>query len=348
VRLSRYLLCFERRFRVVYWKDVDSVRVILDPVWGTCNSAMVKHTINIMDYKDYYNILGIERSANSDDIRKAYRKLAMQYHPDRNPGDNQAEERFKEINEAYQVLNDPQKRAHYDRVGSAYSGWQQRGGQGGFDWGRYARGAPGGTRVEYGDLNDLFGSEGGGMFSEFFRTIFGGGMGAAGTQTSRAAPAYQQDVEISLQDAFNGRTVELQSDGKRKQVTIPPGVRTGSKVRVAGAGPNGMDLYLIVQVQEHPAFERKGNDLHTTAKVSAFTAILGGEAEVETITGKVKLSIPPGTQPEQVFRLAGRGMPHLKSANTKGDLFVRLKVEIPRYLSSEQRELLEEASKIKF
>jgi curved DNA-binding protein len=301
-----------------------------------------------MDYKDYYQILGVSRNANADEIRKAYRKLAMQYHPDRNPDDKQAEERFKEINEAYQVLNDPQKRAHYDRVGSAYSNWQQRGGQGGFDWGRWAGGAPGGTRVEYSDLNDLFGSEGGGLFSEFFRTIFGGGMGSTGPTTSRAAPAYQQQVEISLEDAFNGTTLQLQTDGKRKQVKIPAGVRTGSKVRVAGSGPNGTDLYLLVHVKEHKDFERKGNDLHTSAKVNVFTAILGGEAEVETMTGKVKLTIPAGTQPEQVFRVAGRGMPQLKSPNTKGDLFVRLKVEIPRHLSSKQRELLEEASKIKF
>jgi len=300
-----------------------------------------------MDYKDYYQILGVPRNASSDDIRKAYRKLAMQYHPDRNPDDNQAEERFKEINEAYQVLNDSQKRAHYDRVGSAYSNWQQRGGQGGFDWGRWTGAAPGGTRVDYGDLNDLFGNEGG-LFSEFFRTIFGGGMGAAGSASRSATPGYQQDVEIKLEDAFNGTTLQIQADGKRKCVRIPPGVRTGSKVRVAGAGPNGTDLYLIVQVKDHQGFERKGNDLHTTANVSAFTAILGGEAEVETMTGKVKLTIPPGTQPEQVFRVAGRGMPYLKSPNTKGDLFVRLKVEIPRYLSSKQRELLEEASKIKF
>jgi curved DNA-binding protein len=304
-----------------------------------------------MDYKDYYQILGVSRGANADEIRKAYRKLAMQYHPDRNPDDKQAEERFKEINEAYQVLNDPQKRAHYDRVGNAYSNWQQRGApSGGFDWNQWA-GTPGGTRVDIGDLNDLFGNEGG-LFSEFFRTIFGGGMGAAGTASrgtgARGTPAYQQQVEISLEDAYKGTTLQLQVDRKRKQVKIPPGVRTGSKVRVAGAGPNGTDLYLIVQVKEDEQFERKGNDLHTTAGVSAFTAILGGEAEVQTMTGKVKLTIPPGTQPEQVFRVAGRGMPHLKSPNNKGDLFVRLKVEIPRNLSSKQRELLEEASKIKF
>jgi len=297
-----------------------------------------------MDYKDYYEILGVSRNASTDEIRKAYRKLAMQYHPDRNPGDKQAEERFKEINEAYQVLNDSQKRAHYDRVGSAYSNWQQRsGGQGGFDWGQWARGAPGGTRVNVEDFGGGFGDD---LFSEFFRSIFGG-MG--GTRAAaRGNPAYQQQIEISLEDAFNGTTLQIQADGKRKQVKIPPGVRTGSKVRVAGAGPNGMDLYLIVQVKEHKNFTRKGNNLHTTAKVSAFTAILGGEAEVETMTGKVKLTIPPGTQPEQVFRVANRGMPQLKSSNTKGDLLVRLKVEIPRYLSSKQRELLEEASKIKF
>jgi len=300
-----------------------------------------------MDYKDYYQILGVSRNANAEEIRKAYRKLAMQYHPDRNPDDKQAEERFKELNEAYQVLSDSQKRAHYDRVGSAYSNWQRRGAPSdGFDWNQWASGAPGGTRVEYGDLNDLFGGEGG-LFSEFFRTIFGGGMGASGA-TSRNAPAFQQGVEISLENAFNGTTLQIQTEGKRKQVKIPPGVRTGSKVRVAGAGPSGSDLFLVVQVKENEHFERKGNDLHTTAKVSVFTAILGGEAEVETMAGKVKLTIPAGTQPEQVFRLAGRGMPHLKSPSTKGDLFVRLKVEIPRYLSSKQRELLEEAAKIKF
>jgi len=300
-----------------------------------------------MDYKDYYQILGVSRNASENEIRKAYRKLAMQYHPDRNPDDKQAEERFKEINEAYQVLNDPQKRAHYDRVGSAYSNWQQRGGQGGFDWSQFVRGAPGGTRVNVEDFSGGFGDD---LFSDFFRSIFGGmgGMGGTAGRSARGNPAYQQQAEISLEDAFKGTTLQIQTEGKRKQVKIPPGVRTGSKVRVAGAGPNGMDLYLIVQVKDHPTFERKGNDLHTSAKVNVFTAILGGEAEVETMTGKVKLSIPAGTQPEQVFRVAGRGMPHLKSPNTKGDLFVRLKVEIPRYLSSKQRELLEEASKLKF
>lgn len=300
-----------------------------------------------MDYKDYYKILGVERNASEEDIRKAYRKLAMQYHPDRNPNDTQAEERFKEINEAYQVLNDPTKRAHYDRLGSDYSNWQRRGAPGDFNWDQYG-GFPGGVRVEYGDLDDLFGGGAGG-FSDFFRTIFGqsGGTGTR-TRTRQQPQGYQQELEITLEEAYHGTTRVFESDGKQKQVRIPAGVRTGSKVRVAGAGPNGLDLYLIVGVREDPRLERRGNDLHTTATVNVFTAILGGEAEVETLNGKVKLNVPAGTQPEQVFRLAGRGMPSLKNKDEKGDLYVRLKVQVPKYLSTKQRELLEEASRLKF
>jgi len=302
-----------------------------------------------MDYKDYYKTLGVERNASEEDIRKAYRKLAMQYHPDRNPNDKQAEERFKEINEAYQVLSDSEKRGHYDRLGSDYSNWQRRGAPGDFNWDQYG-GYPGGVRVEYGDIDDLFGGAGG--FSDFFRTIFGrGAEGAASNPRTRARQqpqGYQQELEITLDEAYQGTTRVFQSDGKQKQVRIPAGVRTGSKVRVAGAGPNGLDLYLIVDVKEDPRFERRGNDLHTSATVSVFTAILGGEAEVETLSGKIKLNVPAGTQADQVFRLAGRGMPSVKNQNEKGDLYVRLKVQIPKYLSPKQRELLEEASRIKF
>jgi curved DNA-binding protein len=296
-----------------------------------------------MDYKDYYQTLGVGRQASTDEIRKAYRKLAMQYHPDRNPGDKAAEERFKEINEAYQVLSDSDKRSRYDQLGSNYADWQQRGGTpNDFDWSQWfgdQRGGGGGTRVDFGDSGDLF--------SEFFRSIFGGEPTRAGGR-ARQAPAYEQPVEISLKEAYEGTTRQLATESRRVKVRIPPGVRTGSKVRVAGAGPQGLDLYLVVEVGDQEPFERQNNDLHTTATVDIFTATLGGEAEVQTMTGKVKLSIPPGTQPEQVFRIAGRGMPQLKNPSIKGDLFVRLKVQIPKYLSSKQRELLEEASRIKF
>lgn len=301
-----------------------------------------------MDYKDYYKILGVERSASADDIRKSYRKLAMQHHPDRNPGNKQAEEKFKEINEAYQALSDPQKRARYDQLGSEYSNWQQRGAPGDFDWSQWfnsqqsQQSGRGGTRVEYGDLNDLFGQGG---FSDFFQSIFGGGMSGAATGTrARPAQAYQQSVVISLQEAHDGALRALQSGGRKMDVRIPAGVKTGSKVRVPGAGPEGLDLYLIVEVAQDARFEREGNDLRTGATVDVFTAMLGGEVEVETMGGKVTLKIPAGTQPEQVFRLAGRGMPHLKSARTKGDLFVRVKVRIPKQLSSKQKALLEEAA----
>ncbi len=294
-----------------------------------------------MEYKDYYKILGVDRKASDDDIRKAYRKLAKQYHPDYNPNDKQAEERFKEINEAYEVLGDSKKRARYDQVGSDYSQWQRRG-TGDFDWGQYG-GFPGGARVNMDEFNEMFGGAGG--FSDFFQTIFGmSGRPGARPQTQ----GYQQEFEVTLEEAYKGTMRRIQTEGKEKQVRIPAGVRTGSKVRVAGAGPNGLDLYLIVDVKKDKRFERDGNDLHTTASIDAFTAILGGEAEVETMEGKVKLNIPPGTQPDQVFRLAGRGMPHLKEPKQKGDLFVKIKVQIPKYISSKQRELLEEASRIRF
>ena len=297
-----------------------------------------------MDYKDYYKILGVERKASADDIRKAYRKLAMQYHPDKNPGDKKAEDKFKEINEAYQVLSDEQKRARYDQLGSAYSDFRTGGGRpGDFQWNDWsgARGAGGGVNTD-----DPFN---GGGFSDFFRTIFGEAMrSSARNQASQQPQGYQQEVDIAFQEAFEGTTRQLQTNGRKLQVRIPAGVKTGSKVRVAGAGPEGLDLYLIVNITDEDKFERNGQDLYTTSTLSVFTLILGGETDVETPTGKVKLSIPAGTQTDQVFRLAGRGMPHLKNPNTKGDLFVKLKVQVPKYLSSKQRELLEEASLIKF
>lgn len=301
-----------------------------------------------MDYKDYYKIIGVERSANADEIRKAYRKLALKYHPDRNPGDKAAEDRFKDLNEAYQVLSDETKRARYNQLGSAYSSWQQRGGQGDFDWGQWVNQQQGGGRTV--NMEDIFG---GGTFSDFFSSLFGGGgqstrqaRGSAGR--ARPATGYQQALTISLQEAYEGAARELQTDRGRKQVKIPAGVRTGSKVRVAGAGPEATDLYLIIEVSDDPRFTREEDDLHTITSISIFTLILGGEADVETMNGKVKLSIPPGTQPEQVFRLGGRGMPQVGKKDVKGNLFVHLKPQIPKQLTVRQRELIEEASKLKF
>jgi len=297
-----------------------------------------------MEYKDYYQILGVPRGANASEIKAAYRKLAMQYHPDRNPGNKQAEERFKEINEAYQVLSDSQKRARYDQLGESYSQWQQNGTPGNFNWGQWTA-QPGAQEVNF---DDLFGD---GAFSDFFRSIFGGM--AAGQETrargGRAAPAIQQPVTISLKEAYSGTTRTLQTGSRHIEVKLPAGARRGTKIRVPAAGQAGADgrlsdLYLILDVAEDPAFERDGNDLHTQVTIDAFKAILGGEVEVKTLAGKVVLTIPPGTQPDQVFRLAGRGMPLLKEPGVKGDLFVLVKVQIPKGLDARQKSLLEQAS----
>ncbi len=297
-----------------------------------------------MDYKDYYKILGVERKASADEIKKAYRKLALQYHPDRNPGNRQAEEQFKEINEAYQVLSDPQKRARYDQLGASYSQWQRSGAPGDFNWNDWTAASSGGQGV---NLDDLFGE---GVFSEFFRSIFGGmGAGPSTRSRTRSAPGYQQAVAISLGEAYNGTTRRLQIGSRLVDVKIPAGARTGTKVRVPGAVPSGSeggagDLYLVLDVAEDPLFERDGNDLHTQVSVDVFKAMLGGEVEVKTLSGKVLLTVPPGTQPEQVFRLAGRGMPQLKRNEVKGDMYVRVKVTVPRQLTAKQKSLLEEAA----
>ena len=303
-----------------------------------------------MKYKDYYKILGVERKASADDIRSAYRKLAMKYHPDKNPGDKKAEDKFKEINEAYQVLSDEQKRARYDQLGSAYSNFRTGGGRpDDFRWDDWFQQQQG-SGQRGGNVDDVFGG-GGATFSDFFRTIFGEAVRSSqrGQQMQQQQETgYQQDLAINYKEAYEGTMRQLQTKVRKLQVRIPAGVKTGSKVRVAGAGPEGTDLYLVIHVEDENRFERDGSNLTTTSTVSVFTMILGGEAEVDTPNGKIKLNIPAGTQPEQVFRLAGRGMPNLKSPTTKGDLFVKLKVQIPKYLSSKQIELIEEASRIKF
>jgi curved DNA-binding protein len=299
-----------------------------------------------MEYRDYYKILGVPRGSSADEIKKAYRKLAMQYHPDRNPGDRQAEDRFKEINESYQVLSDPQKRTRYDQLGEDYSQWQQKGTPGSYDWGRWSSGS-GAQEV---NLDDLFGD---GTFSDFFRSIFGGGTvrQTQRSRSTRAASSVQQPVSLSLKEAFAGTTRTIQTGSRRVDVNIPPGIRTGTKIRVPAAGPllsNGTpsDLYLVLEVGEDPLFERQGDDLHTHVTLDVFIAMLGGEVEVKTLAGKVLLTIPPGTQPEQVFRVTGRGMPLIKRPQVTGDLYVHLKLQIPRQLTARQKTLLADAAKI--
>ena len=319
-----------------------------------------------MEYKDYYQILGVDRKADPKDIKKAFRRLAREYHPDVRPGDKQAEDRFKEINEAYEVLSDPQKRAKYDQLGASYRDWQRMGGQpGGFDWTQWAAGgmagAPGGVRVEYRDIGDLFGDqgfEGSGIFSDFFNTIFGG-MGARpaeGRRTARQARSVrgrdmEQPVSITLEEAYAGTTRTFQIDGRRLEVKIPKGAKTGTRVRVSGQGERGQgggatgDLYLRIQVEPHKTFVREGDDLHMTLPVDLYTAVLGGQVTVNTLGGEVSLRIPPGTSSGQRIRLQGRGMPRLNKPGEHGDLFVRIEIKVPRKLSARQRELFEELAR---
>ncbi|NJN79493.1 MAG: J domain-containing protein [Anaerolineales bacterium] len=269
-----------------------------------------------MDYKDYYKILGVDRKAKADDIRSAYRKLAMKYHPDKNPGDKKAEDAFKDINEAYQVLGDDKKRAKYDQLGSAFSNFRTRGGRADdFQWDDWFQQNAGQRGRSYTNADDAFSGGNVNSFSDFFRMMFGEAMRSSGR--GNAPQGYEHEAQISFEEAYHGATRQIQSNGKKLQVRIPAGVKTGSKVRVAGAGPEGIDLYLVINVQEDNRFEQDGSNLTTTANVSVFTLILGGDADVETPAGKVKLNIPLGTQPEQIFRLAGRGMPNLKDPKTK-------------------------------
>jgi len=297
-----------------------------------------------MEYKDYYKVLGVERDAAAKDIKRAYRKLAVKYHPDKNPGDQKAEDQFKEINEAYEVLGDPTKRARYDQLGSSYQAWERMGGrQGGFDWSQWTN-APGGTYVDMGDLGELFG---GGGFSDFFRTIFGG-MAAQSARPSGGRSRgrdLEQRVTISLQEAYSGTTRSMTRDGRTLEVRIPPGARSGTRVRLAGKGESGAasagDLFLVVDVADTPTLEREGDDLRLEVTTDLYTAILGGEVEVQTPGGPVLLRLPRGSQPGQTFRLRGRGMPKLQSATQRGDLYARLKVTLPSSLSPEETELFE-------
>jgi curved DNA-binding protein len=299
-----------------------------------------------MEYKDYYKILGVTKGASAKEIKAAYRRLARKHHPDVNPGRKQAEARFKEINEANEVLSDPEKRRRYDQLGA---NWEAFGGQpdGAGTW-------PG-ARVRVEGFDDL------GGFSDFFRTFFAGTGGApAGFEEAfgrsedlRAAAHVEHAVELTLEEVFRGTTRRLRMGerGREVEVKIPAGVREGSRVRVAGeggAGPGGArgDLYLRVHVAPHARFERKGDDLQTTVAARLTTAVLGGELEVLTLEGRVNIKVPAGTPAGRVFRLRGQGLPRLEAGGGRGDLLATLSVELPKDLSGRERELFEELKRL--
>jgi DnaJ-class molecular chaperone len=322
-----------------------------------------------VDYKDYYKILGVSKNASEKEIRSAYRKLARQYHPDVNPGDKTAEDKFKEINEANEVLSDSEKRKKYDELSDYY---QQYGRMPGASAGGGPAG-PGGARYEYRtvspeDLNDLFGGQS--PFSDFFEQFFGSDFSGAGgsgfsniggrTGTGTAGRARQRatigqdiesQVEVTLAEAYTGATrvfelTDVDGSTKRIEVKIPAGVDEGSRIRIAGQGAPGTagrgNLYLVVLMVPDARFTREGTTLRTTVDVPLAVAMLGGEAHVSTPDGrKLALRIPQETANGKSFRLRGQGMPQLGQPDKRGDLYAEVSVVLPAHLNDEQRRLFE-------
>ena len=304
------------------------------------------------NYKDYYKILGVDRNASEKEIKSAYRKLARKYHPDVNPGDKAAEEKFKEVSEAYEVLTDKEKRSKYDQFGQY---WEQAGapGQGG-----PGAGWPGGGdfTFDFGGFDQTgqrvdFGGEGG---FDLFEMLFGDKRGATQTRRRHAPPATGRDIEsemeISLEDAFTGTKKSFAINGRRIEVTIPKGVRDGQKIRLTGQGEEGPagrgNLYIKMKIRPHPIFERSDDDLKMEAAVDYITAALGGEITVPTLSGRVTMKIPAGTSGGRTFRLPGQGMPKMKDSG-RGNLYVKAQIEIPQHISAKEREMLEEIKKLR-
>jgi curved DNA-binding protein len=320
-----------------------------------------------VDVRDYYQTLGVSRTATPAEIKKAFRKLAREHHPDKKPGDRKAEQRFKDVNEANEVLSDPDKRAKYDRFGMDWEAYSRAGAAAGRP-GRPGPGAdpfgPGGPFEGYagfggaggpgGNVRYEFRTAGRGRaanpgeagFSDFFEMLFGN-RGFQSAASSAAAAGRRADVrpgaapveataEITLEEAFHGTSRIVEISGRRLEVSLPRGVDTGSRVRLSGKGPDGRDLVVVIRVPPHGTFTRRGADLERELPVTLREALLGGEASVGTLKGKVLLTLPAGTQNGKTFRLTGQGMPRLRGGDP-GDLYVRIRVVLPTHLSDEAK-----------
>ncbi len=314
-----------------------------------------------MQFKDYYKILGVKPDATLDEIKKAYRRLALQYHPDKNPGDKKAEEKFKDIAEAYDVLSDPEKRKKYDMIynggrgpGAGFSGF------GDFDFGGFAGGGAGGPKYYYYttgadedfDLGDLFGNLGGGGFSEFFKQFFGGmGRGKRQQRVNKKGEDLHARVEITLSEAYSGTERIIMVNGEKLRIKLKPGVRHNQLLRIKGKGqpspyPDGQpgDLYVRVEILPHPYFERKGDDLYTEVEVNVFKVLLGGKIKIRTLKGtEVAVPIPAGIPYGHTLRLKGLGMPVYEHPHRHGDLYVKVKYKVPKDLTTEEKNLIQQA-----
>jgi len=304
-----------------------------------------------MEYKDYYKALGVDKNATPEQIKKAYRKLARQYHPDVNPNDKGAEQKFKEINEANEVLSDPEKRKKYDQFGADWQRYQQqpgggagRGGQpgGGFDWSQYTQG----QGSPFGESED---------FSDFFSSLFGGMGGGAGRASSRPGTGqdYQAELELSLEEAYHGGPRTITVNGKNLRLTIAPGVADGQTIRLRdqggpgrNGGPNGA-LLITFRILPDARYARTNDDLTQEVPVSIYKALLGGEQTVDTLSGPVKIKLKPETANGTRLRLRGKGFPVYKKEGQFGDLYLRLTLMLPQHLTDQEKELFQQLAALR-
>ncbi len=292
-----------------------------------------------MDYKDYYKIIGVSKNATQEEIKKAFRKLAIKYHPDKNPGDKKAEEKFKEVSEANEVLGDVEKRKKYDELGNNWKQYQQQGDQ-------FA-----------GQRQQDFGHGGGRDFSDFFESFFGSGFSGfdqgGRQQRIRQGADKNAEMELTLQDAFYGVTKQVLIEGQKVNLKVKPGIRDGQILRMKGKGYPGVgggspgDLLITVKKRKDPVFEVKGDDLYFDQILDAITATLGGKISVKGYDKTISMEIPEGTDTNKIFRLKGMGMPLFENPESRGDAYVRIILRVPKNLNPEEKKLLKEFQTIR-